>query len=153
MEILEFLKIKSEYMLILISAMPVIELRGAIPVGVALGVAPMKNLLFCVLGSTLPAPFLILLFEKIFNWFKEKNYFRWFIDWLDNRINKKGEKLKKSKILGLILLVAIPLPTTGAWTGSMVASIFKVKLKHAVMSIFVGNLIAGIIVLNITKIF
>ncbi len=143
--------ITKEITLLIISALPIIELRGAIPVGIlTYSMNPYEVLILSVIGSTLPSPFLIILFKKLIHRFEKIKFLEKLVLYQKNRVLKKAKKLKKSKIIGLILLVAIPVPSTGAWTGSMVASILDIRLKIAVPCILIGNIIAGIIVLNIS---
>lgn len=143
--------ITKEITLLIISALPIIELRGAIPVGILkYSMNPYEVLVLSVIGSTLPSPFLIILFKKLIHRLEKIKFLEKLVLYQKNRVIKKANKLKKSKIIGLILLVAIPIPSTGAWTGSMVASILDIRLKIAVPCILIGNIIAGIIVLNIS---
>ncbi|WXR62358.1 small multi-drug export protein [Peptostreptococcaceae bacterium AGR-M142] len=143
--------ITKEITLLIISALPIIELRGAIPVGILqYNMNPYEVLVLSVIGSTLPSPFLIILFKKLIHRLEKIKCLEKLVVYQKNRVLKKAQKLKKSKIIGLILLVAIPIPSTGAWTGSMVASLLDMRLKIAIPCILLGNIIAGIIVLNIS---
>jgi len=139
-----------ELVLALISATPLIELRGAIPFGVAWGMSPAENLSICVIGSTLPSPFLILFFRKLLSFFQKKRFLVKLGDYLQARALRKSSKVVRYRLLGLFILVAIPLPTTGAWTGSMVASLLDIRLKSAIPAIFLGNAVAGLIVLMLS---
>lgn len=130
---------------------PVFELRGAIPIGVASGLPFWSTFLTAFLGNLLPVPFLILFTRRIFEWLRRKSSF---LERLVSRMEKKAaskeELLKKYELLGLCILVAIPLPGTGAWTGSLVAAVFDIRLKHAFPAIALGVLIAGVIVSIVT---
>lgn len=130
---------------------PVFELRGAIPIGVASGLPFWSVFLTAFLGNLLPVPFLILFTRRIFEWLRRKSSF---LERLVSRMEKKAaskeELLKKYELLGLCILVAIPLPGTGAWTGSLVAAVFDIRLKHAFPAIALGVLIAGVIVSIVT---
>lgn len=140
--------IPKELLLALISTTPFIELRGAIPFGVLWGFSPYKNLIICVIGSSLPVPLLIMFFRKLLAWFETTRIFRRFGSYLYDRTIKKSRKIDPRYILlGLFLFVAVPLPTTGAWTGSMIASLLDIRLKIAAPVIMLGNLAAGLIVL------
>ncbi|AHM55610.1 putative small multi-drug export [Peptoclostridium acidaminophilum DSM 3953] len=140
--------IPKELLLALISTTPFIELRGAIPFGVAWGFNPYKNLLICVIGASLPVPFLIMFFRRLLAWFETTRIFRRFGSYLYERTIKKSRRINpKYILLGLFLFVAVPLPTTGAWTGSMIASLLDIRLKLAAPVIMLGNLAAGLIVL------
>lgn len=130
-----------------ISMVPVIELRGAIPIGLGLGLPFWPTFLTALIGNLLPVPFLILFTRRVFEWLRKKSGF---LERLVSRMEKKAaskEKLlKKYELLGLCILVAIPLPGTGAWTGSLVAAVFDIRLKHAFPVIALGVLIAGMII-------
>lgn len=131
-----------------ISMVPIIELRGAIPVGTALGLTWYTNLLASVLGNCIPVPFILLFIRAILDWMKRCpiSLFQKIAEWLEKKANKHADKVEKYAFWGLFLLVAIPLPGTGAWTGSLVAALFRVKPKIAVPAILLGVLLAGIIV-------
>ncbi|MBO7560492.1 small multi-drug export protein [Candidatus Saccharibacteria bacterium] len=135
---------------ILIAMVPVIELRGAIPIGVANGLEPWFATLLAVIGNLIPIPFILLLLNKIFDWLRDKKYTKKLIAWLEKKAEKNRKKVDKYGWLGLIILVAIPLPGTGAWTGALVASCFKMKFKPSILAIIAGVIIAAIIVFAIT---
>ena len=126
---------------------PVLELRGAIPVGVAAGLPPAAVYLASVLGNMVPVPFILLLIRKVFGWLRDTHFFGDKVRWLESRAHLKGEVVKKYRLPGLIILVAIPLPGTGAWTGALVAALLDIRMRHAVPAIFLGVLIAGAIML------
>ena len=134
----------------LVSMVPVIELRGAIPIGVAMGLNPWVAFIVSAIGNMVPVPFIILFVRKIFLWMRKFEKFRRLVDWFEAKGEKAGEKLVKYEMFGLFLLVAIPLPGTGAWTGSLVAALFDLQLKRSVPIIFAGVLAAGLIVLFVT---
>ena len=130
---------------------PVFELRGAIPVGVAAGLPFWMVFLTAFLGNLLPVPFLILFTRRVFEWLRTKSaLLERFVSRLERKAATKEDLLKKYELLGLCILVAIPLPGTGAWTGSLVAAVFDIRLKHAFPAIALGVLIAGIIVSVVT---
>ena len=145
-----FLNLSHEVYVFLLAAVPLIELRGAIPLGIGLGMSPWEAYWISVAGSTLPAPFLILFFRKILEFMEEKNIFKWFTDFLNNHIYKKSKKLKAANILGIYVFVAIPLPSTGAYTGSALASILNIRMKYALPAIFFGNMTAGFIMMMLS---
>ncbi len=130
--------------------LPVMELRGAIPIGISWGLHPLDVFTLCVIGSTLPSPVLILSFRHILKWIKKHKHLYKIGYYIDKKLNKKGKSLKKYKILGLICFVGIPLPSTGAWSGAMAASLLKLSMKEGLIGIFIGNIMAGIIVLAIS---
>ena len=129
---------------------PVLELRGAIPVGVAAGLSPAVACVVSVLGNMVPVPFILLLIRRIFDWLRGTRLFGPRIDWLERRAHLKGRIVKKYRTIGLIILVAIPLPGTGAWTGALVADVLDLRLRTALPAIAFGVLIAGIITTTVT---
>ena len=135
----------NEIKLIIISMLPIIELRGAIPVGVLLGMPPIESFLISVVGNLIPIPFVILLGRPIFNWLKKTKLFAGLMEKLEKRIEKKADSVMKKAALGLYIFVAIPLPGTGAWTGALIASMFDMRFKYALPAIVLGVLTAGII--------
>lgn len=130
-----------------LSMVPVIELRGAIPLGVGLGIPLWVNYLTCIVGNILPVPFLVIFARKMLYWLagwpKVGHYFQKIID----IGNSKVEKLGKYEWLGLFVFVAIPLPGTGAWTGSLIATLLQMRLGKAFSAIALGVLCSGIIML------
>ena len=134
-----------------LAMIPVFELRGAIPVGVAAGLPFWMVFLTALLGNLLPVPFLILFTRRVFEWLRIKSaLLERFVSRLERKAATKEDLLKKYALLGLCILVAIPLPGTGAWTGSLVAAVFDIRLKHAFPAIALGVLIAGIVVSVVT---
>ena len=129
----------------LISMLPIIELRGAIPVAFALGLDMVPGFIVSVLGNLIPVPFILLFITPFCNFLKKTKAFRWFPEWLEKKVAKNEGKVTKYKNLGLFFFVAIPLPGTGAWTGALVASFIGYKFKDAFLAIFLGVLTAGVI--------
>ncbi len=137
----------------LISMVPVLELRAGVPAGVALGLSPALALLAGVAGNMLPVPFVILFIRKAFRWVRTHiPKLGGFIDRLEERAYRKIENrnLVRYEAWGLLLFVAIPLPGTGAWTGSLIAALMDLRLKNAVPVIFLGVVIAGLIMTAVT---
>ncbi len=130
----------------LISIVPVIELRGGIPYAVSQGLDPWIAFAASVLGNMLPVPFILLFIRKILQWMKRYPRLGKIATKLEDRAKKKSSKVQKSELVGLCILVAIPLPGTGAWTGALVAALMEMRLKRAIPTIFIGVLIAGILV-------
>ena len=124
---------------------PVLELRGAIPVGVAAGLSPAVACVVSVLGNMVPVPFILLLIRRIFDWLRGTAWFGPKIAWLERRAHLKGRVVRKYRLPGLIILVAIPLPGTGAWTGALAAAFLDMPLRKALPSIFLGVVTAGLI--------
>jgi uncharacterized membrane protein len=132
---------------LLMAMVPVIELRGAIPYGVIEGLTIPQAFLFAFIGNMIPVPFIILFTRKVFAWLRVKSPgLNSLVERLEQKALKHSNVVEKSEFFGLILLVAIPLPGTGAWTGALVASVFDMRLKRALPAITIGVLIAGIIV-------
>lgn len=131
---------------LLISAVPVIELRGGIPYGIAKGLDPWMVFAASVIGNMLPVPFILLFIRKILRWMKKHPRLGKIACRLEQRAARKSETVRKSEVIGLCILVAIPLPGTGAWTGALVAALMEMRLKRAIPTIFAGVLIAGLLV-------
>ena len=135
----------------LVAMVPVVELRGAIPFGVVRGLNLWTAIIASVLGNLVPVPFIILFIRKIFAWMRAHMPK---LDGLVIRMEKKAEKnraaVEKYAFWGLVILVAIPLPCTGAWTGALVAAMMEIRLKRAFPAIAIGVAIAGVIVSVIT---
>ena len=137
----------------LLSMTPVIELRGAIPVGVGMGLSYFTAFIIAFIGNVLPVYFIVKYADPIFNFLGKIKPIGKVLDWFKAKTTKKiekNEKLQTSVALGLFVLVAIPLPGTGAWTGSLAANLLGVKVKKAIVPIILGVLVAGIIVLAVT---
>ena len=132
---------------------PIIEIRGAIPVGVSLGLSYFESFVLGFLGNIIPIFFIVKFIGPIFEFFRRWKIFRVIIDWASNKATKKIEestKLQNYTALGLFIFVAIPIPTTGAWVGSLIANFLHVPLKKAWPPLAAGILTAGIIVLVAT---
>ena len=132
---------------LLCAMLPIIELRGAIPLGAALGLPWWQNYFFAVLGNMIPVPFILLFIKRIIAWMTASRikFFRKIGMWLTNKAEKNRGRVEKYSFWGVCLFVAIPLPVTGAWTGSLVAAVIDMKFFKALLSCFIGVLIAGVI--------
>ncbi|MBQ7873130.1 MAG: small multi-drug export protein [Clostridia bacterium] len=130
------------------SMLPVIELRGAIPMAFALGLPWWQAYLISVLGNLLPVPFILLLINLVIKWMSSSKvtFFNKIANFLLKKVEKNRERIEKYSFWGLFLFVAIPLPMTGAWTGSLVAAVVGVKPLKAFLSVLLGVLLAGVIV-------
>ena len=135
----------------LVAMVPVVELRGAIPFGVVRGLNLWTAIIASVLGNLVPVPFIILFIRRIFAWMRAHMPK---LDGLVTRMEKKAEKnraaVEKYAFWGLAILVAIPLPGTGTWTGALVAAMMEMRLKRAFPAIVIGVVIAGVIVSIVT---
>ncbi|MBQ3133980.1 MAG: small multi-drug export protein [Clostridia bacterium] len=133
----------------IISMVPIVELRGAIPAAAAMGLNPLIYYPVAVLGNMLPVPFIFLFARKVLVWGADKKIIGKPFTWILEKGAKAGLKLQKNGsaglFMGLLLFVGIPLPGTGAWTGTLAASILNMKFKHASWAVMLGVLLAGII--------
>ena len=133
----------------LISMVPIVELRGGVPFGITFGIPWYQALIICMIGNMLPVPFIFLFARKVLEWGKDKKYIGKFFTWCLEKGSKGGEKLQASAGKGmfwaLLIFVGIPLPGTGAWTGTLAASFLKLDFKKSVISVMCGVLLAGII--------
>ena len=149
---------------VVIAFTPLIELRGSIPAAFLLGMKPWPVFFWSIVGSIMPAFFVIPLFAWALNFMEEKKLFPWLTGFLNRKFVSKAEKFaadqqtiaasdKKAwqkellKFWGLAIFVGIPLPGTGVWTGSAIASILKMPFRRAFLSVFIGDLIAGVLVM------
>lgn len=134
-----------------ISMVPVIELRGGLPYGITLGLDYPLALTAAVLGNMVPVPFIIIYIRHIFTWLRKRS--KWWdekIARLEKKAHLKGRVVRKYSTIGLCILVAIPLPGTGAWTGALVAAVLDMRLKKAIPAIFLGVCIAAAIMTMVT---
>ena len=137
----------------LVSMLPVIELRGGLPFGVALGLPYYLAFPAAVIGNLIPAPIIIIYIRRIFELMrKHLPWLNFLVDKLERKAHLKGKKVQKYQYVGLWLFVAIPLPGTGAWTASMAAAFLGMRLKKAMPAIVMGVLSAGCIVLALTHV-
>ena len=137
----------NELAVILLSVIPVAELRFAIPFAVLnYGMHPAPAFLYACIGNLLPVPFIILFIRKVFDWMKKFKFLRKIVIKLEERGTSKQETVKKYKFWGLFIFVAIPLPGTGAWTGALIAALMNMRLKDALPSITLGVVTAGLVV-------
>lgn len=131
----------------LISMVPLIEQRGAIPVGIiSHQLNPIAVMLVSLLGSFIPAPFIFIFFNRIFAWMKTIKQFDWFTNFVDKKVQKGAKKLEKYLELGLITFVGIPLPTTGLWTGSAAAAFMGLSFKKSMFCVFIGGVLSSIVI-------
>ena len=134
-----------------ISMVPVVELRLSLPYGIAQGLAYPLALTAAVLGNMFPTPFIIVYIRRIFAWLRA----HWaaldgFISRMERKADTKGETVRRYGFWGLIILVAIPLPGTGAWTGALVAAFLNLRLRDAIPAIFIGVCIAAAVMTGVT---
>lgn len=141
-------------MTLLISMVPIIELRGAIPIGYAAGLNLWVAIPVAIIGNLLPIPFILIFIKKIFAWMRKISpKLNGIVDKMEAKAEKNKEKILRHAFWGLVLFVAIPLPGTGAWTGALVAAMLDMPLKKAFPCIALGVLIAGALISFITAVF
>ena len=132
--------------IMLLAMLPLTELRGAIPIGIAMDLNPIAVYVASVIGSTIVSIPLILTFRHILNFFRNIDIFLPLVKKVDSKIETGMKRLKSISILGIILFVGIPLPTTGTWTAAAIASILKMRIKTSLLGVVIGNMMSGIIV-------
>ncbi len=133
-----------------VSMVPIVELRGAIPIAESLGLNIFMYYPIAIIGNLLPVPIIYLFARKVLEWGKDKKLTKKFFTWCIEKGDKGGEKLRKSAgnsgiFIALLLFVGIPLPGTGAWTGTLAASFLKLDFKTSILAVSLGVVLAGII--------
>ena len=126
----------------IVSMVPLIELRGGLIAAALLGMPLWEGILFCLIGNIIPVPFILLFITPIFRWLKTTKLFRPLVEKIEARSMGKSEKIRKAEFWGLVLFVGIPLPGTGAWTGSLIACLLNVDKKKAFCAVIIGLLLA-----------
>lgn len=133
----------------LVSMVPIVELRGAIPIAAGMGLPMVTSYIICVIGNMLPVPIIFLFARKVLIWGADKKYIGKFFSWCIDKGERGGEKLKskagRGLYVALMLFVGIPLPGTGAWTGTLAASFLDMDFKKSVIACMGGVLLAGVI--------
>lgn len=141
--------LKHFLMIFFISMVPLVELRGAIPYAVGFGLPLLPSYIVCIVGNMLPMPFIFLFARKVLEWGADKPVIGKFFTFCLEKGHKGGEKLQakagKGLFLALLLFVGIPVPGTGAWTGTLAASLLDMDFKSSVMAVLLGVVLAGII--------
>ena len=138
--------ISKEAIVFLISMIPILELRGALLVaGPILGVPVSTAIPLCIIGNIIPVPFILLLITPIFRWMKGTKILKPMVDRLETKSMSKSDKIEKYEFWGLVLFVGIPLPGTGAWTGSLIAALLGIKFKKAFPAVIIGICMATVI--------
>ncbi|OEH84669.1 ligand-binding protein SH3 [Desulfuribacillus stibiiarsenatis] len=136
----------NELIVVIIAALPIIELRGAIPVGVELGLPIFQAWYLSILGNLLPILPILYFFQPLSNYLMRYRIYQKFYDWLYNRTMRKSDKVQQWGALGLVLFTAVPLPTTGAWTACFAAILFRIPVRLSFSAISLGVVLAGFIV-------
>ncbi len=143
------MRIKDYLYIFLISMVPIVELRGAIPIAVGMGLEPLPSFIVAIIGNMIPVPFIFFFARRILEWGKDKRFIGKFFTWCLKKGEKGGQKLQakagKGLYVALLLFVGIPIPGTGAWTGTLAASFLDMDFKKSVLAVIGGVLLAGII--------
>lgn len=134
-----------QWVVFLVSMIPLLELRGGLIVAKLLNLNILWAIPCCVIGNILPIPFILLFIKRILKWMQGIKGLRVFANWLEKRAQKKSTAFKKGEFWGLALFVGIPIPGTGAWMGSLMAALFDVDIKKAVLAELLGLAIATVI--------
>ncbi len=138
-----------EILVFIISLMPILELRGGLLAAALLGMNPVTSYIISIIGNIIPVPFILLLITKILAWMRKSKVtlFNKVANWLDEKVEKHKGQIEKFGYLGVILFVGIPLPGTGAWTGSLIASVLELDKKKTFISVMIGIFMASIIMM------
>ena len=141
--------LKHYIMIFFVSMVPIVELRGAIPISQGFGLPLLQSYIICVIGNMLPVPVIFFFARKVLIWGKDKKFIGGFFTWCLDKGERGGEKLKekagKGLYVALLLFVGIPLPGTGTWTGTLAASFLDMDFKKSVIACMGGVLLAGVI--------
>ena len=141
--------LKKYLMIFLVSMVPIVELRGAIPISQGFQLPLLQSYIICVIGNMLPVPIIYLFARRVLEWGKDKKYIGKFFTFCIEKGHKGGQKLKEKAgnglFIALLLCVGIPVPGTGAWTGTLAASFLDMGFKKSVLAVLGGVLLAGIV--------
>lgn len=138
--------LSAELIAFIVSLLPVLELRGGLIVAKLLEISFIKAFIICFIGNLLPIPFILLFIRKIFSILKRVECIKKLIDRIEAKSIRKADNVKKYRLWGLFIFVAIPLPGTGAWTGALIADLLDIRMKHSFPAIASGVFVAGIII-------
>ena len=136
-----------EILVFIISLLPILELRGGLIAAALLGLDPIPRYIISIIGNLLPIPFILLLINKVLDWMRKSKHFSKIANWLDSKVEKHKGQIEKYGYLGVVLFVGIPLPGTGAWTGSLIASVLEMDKKKTFLSVLLGVFLASIIMM------
>lgn len=140
----------TELKVLFVSMLPIIELRGAISIGMAMGMSATHAFITCFIGSMIPVPILLFGIRPVFQWLKQTELFNRIIHRLIHRTLNKSHYAEKYGFWGLLLFVAIPLPGTGVWSGTLAAVLLDIRFKTAFPAILSGNFIAGVVIMSLS---
>ena len=138
-----------EILVFIISLMPILELRGGLLAAALLGLDPIPSYIISIIGNVLPVPFILLLINKVLNWMRNSKveFFKKIANWLDEKVEKHKGQIEKFGYVGIIIFVGIPLPGTGAWTGSLIASVLEMDRKKTFLAVLAGVFMASVIMM------
>ena len=139
-----------EILVFVISLLPILELRGGLLAASLLGLDPIPSYIICIIGNLLPVPFILWFITKILDWMRKSKHFSKIANWLDKKVEKHKSSIEKFGFWGLVLFVGIPLPGTGAWTGTLIASVLEMDRKKAFLATIIGVIMASIIMMLIS---
>ncbi len=142
--------ISAKALIFIVSMIPILECRGGLVMASLLQVDIRQAIPICIIGNIIPIPFILLFIQKIFHWLKRFSWSRKIVENLEQRAMNKSDKVQEKEFLGLLLFVGIPLPGTGAWTGSLIASLLEMDLKKASLAILIGIFLATFIVSSLS---
>lgn len=129
----------------IISMLPILELRGGLLAAKLLSLPLLKAIPICIIANIIPIPFILLFIRKIFDWMKKTKHLRKIAEWFEKKAMNRSGKLEQGEFWGLVLFVGVPLPGTGAWTGSLIAALLQIDIKKAVLAELLGICIATVI--------
>ncbi len=144
------LKFGRELIVFIISLMPILELRGGLIAAALLGLSGLKSFIICFIGNIIPIPFILWFITPIFDKLKKTKLFSGLVNKLESKAMSKKDKIEKLQYIGLLLFVGIPLPGTGAWTGSLIASMLNMDKKKSLVYAILGVILAGIIMMIVS---
>lgn len=144
------IKFGKEILVFIISLLPILELRGGLLAASLLGLDALPSYIITIVGNLLPIPFILLFINKILDWMRNSKHFSKIANWLDSKVEKHKSSIEKYGFWGLVLFVGVPLPGTGAWTGSLIASVLGMNKKKSFLAIILGIVMASIIMMLIS---
>lgn len=144
------IKFGKEILVFVISLLPILELRGGLLAASLLGLDPVPSYIITMVGNLLPIPFILWFINRILDWMRKSKHFSKFANWLDKKVEKHKSSIEKYGFWGLVLFVGIPLPGTGAWTGSLIASVLEMDRKKSFLAIIIGVIMASVIMMLIS---
>lgn len=144
------IKFGKEILVFIISLMPILELRGGLLAASLLGLDAVKSYIITFIGNIIPIPFILWFMNRILDWMRNSKHLKGFANWLDKKVEKHKTSIEKYGFWGLILFVGIPIPGTGAWTGSLIASVLEMDRKKSFIAVIIGLIMASIIMMLIS---